>query len=246
MRSNLNYLKNVRYLTLCYTPYRVMTVLPIQKLNEFFSKFKTYHYKKGDVILRGGDDPQGVYLISKGYVRAYSVSKEGEELTLIVFKPEDFFPMPWVFNDKQNLHYFEAITALDLWRCPKEEFIAFLKSNPEILFELTSHIVLRFSGILQRMEYLAFGNAFQKVASILMICAERFGEKGENGIFIPIPLAHKDLAMFVGMTRETVSIEVKKLERKGIISYKNRFIVVKDMEKLRSESLAEGDTDTTE
>lgn len=216
-----------------------MSVSITERLNEFFSKFKKHYYKKGEIILRGGDLPQGVYFIHKGYVKDYSISKDGEELMLILFKPEDFFPMQWVFNNKPNSHYFEAMTAVELWRCPKEDFIAFIEANPEIFFELTSHIMLRLGGIMQRMEYLAFGNAYQKVASIIMICAERFGDKKDNGWIIHVPLTHRDIAMFIGMTRETVSIEIKKLERKGVIEYHGRLIFVKDTKKLQVESLLE-------
>jgi CRP-like cAMP-binding protein len=220
-----------------------MSVVVIQRLNDFFSKYKKYHYKKGEVIFRGGDTPQGVFFIEKGYVRDYSISREGEELTLIIFKPEDFFPMQWVFNNKIALHYFEAMTAVELWRCPREDFIAFIEANPKVFSVLISHIMLRFNGLLQRMEYLTFGNAYQKVASILMICAERFGEKDDGEILIPIPLTHKDLAMLVGMTRETVSIEMKKLEREKIIGSRKHLIVVRDMDKLRRESLIEDPAD---
>lgn len=216
-----------------------MSVVATQKLNSFFSGSKIYRYKKGEIILRGGDAPQGIYFISKGYIRDYSISKDGEELILIIFKPQDFFPMNWVFNNNYNSHYFSAMTPVELWRCPKEKFVAFLKANPDVFFELASHISLRLGGLLQRMEYLAFGNAHEKVASILAICAERFGEKSAKGIRIPIPLTHKDLAMLVGMTRETVSIEMKKLERKGLIEDNKRSIVVTNMEKLRLESLDE-------
>ncbi|MBF8250035.1 MAG: CarD family transcriptional regulator [Candidatus Levybacteria bacterium] len=220
-----------------------MSVFATQNLNNFFSKYKKYRYKKGEIILRGGDAPQGVYFIHKGYVRDYSISKDGEELTLIIFKPEDFFPMNWVFNDNPNLHYFEAMTAVELWRCPKKDFTVFLKANPDVFFELSSHVTLRLGGLLQRMEYLAFGNAYEKVASILMICAERFGEKSDRGIRIPIPLTHKDLAMLVGMTRETVSIEIKKLERKGIVEDDKRSIIITSMRRLKSESLDGGATE---
>lgn len=209
----------------------------IDKLNNFFSKLKKYHYKKGEIILRAGDSPQGVYFIDKGYVRDYSISKEGEELMLILFKPEDFFPMQWVFNNKPNFHYFEAMTAVELWRCPREDFIAFIEANPEIFFELTSHIVLRLGGIMQRMEYLAFGNAYQKVASIIMICAERFGEKEGRDIVIRVPLTHKDIASFLGIARETASVEIKKLERKNLITYRGRYLVVKDASGLKKESI---------
>jgi CRP-like cAMP-binding protein len=223
-----------------------VSVFVTQKLNNFFSKFKKYRYKKGEVILHGGDVPQGVYFIDKGYVRDYSVSKDGEGLTLFIFKSEDFFPMQWVFNDRTVPHYFESMTAVELWRCPRENFITFIKTNPEIFLELVSRIMLRLGGLLQRMEYLAFGNAHQKVASILMICAERFGKKSGKSTIIQVPLTHKDLAMVVGMTRETVSIEMGKLEREKIISYKKHLISIKDMHKLLQESLAEDAADIIE
>lgn len=214
-----------------------MSISVTDKLNGFFSKLKKHHYKKGEIILRGGDSPQGVYFIDKGYVKDYSISKEGEELTLIIFKSEDFFPMQWVFNNKPNTHYFEAMSAVELWRCPKEEFINFIEANPEIFFELTSHILTRMGGIMQRMEYLAFGNAYEKVASILMICAERFGKKEGEEIIIQVSLTHRDIANLLGLTRETASIEIKKLERKNLIAYRGRHLVVKDVSGLKKESI---------
>lgn len=210
-----------------------------EKLKNFFSKFKRYHYKKGEMILRGGDSPQGIYLIDKGYVRNYSIASGGEELTLIIFRPKDFFPMRWVFGDSTNGYHYQAMTGIDIWRSSKEEFASFLKSSPDVLFELTHRIVTRAKGLMERMEYLAFGNAYEKVASILLICTDRFGEKKDRDILIPIPLTHNDIAMLVGMTRETVSIELRKLERKGIIEYNKRLITVKDIVKLSIESLAE-------
>lgn len=207
------------------------------KLNNFLSGFKLFHYKKGEIILRAGDTPQGILYIKKGYVKDYSISKEGEELTLIIFKPEDFFPMQWAINNIPNTHYFEAMSAAEIWRIPKDEFILFIKENPSVFFELTSHIILRLGGVLQRMEYLAFGNAYQKVASILMICADRFGEKERKGTVIQVILTHKDIANLLGITRETVSVEVKKLERKKIIGYRGRLIVIKDIKGLNKESL---------
>ena len=207
------------------------------KLQKFFSKGKLLRYKRRETILRSGDSPQGVYFVNKGYIRLYSISESGEELTLIIFKPYDFFPMMWAINDTANENYLEAITDTQLYRSPRADFLHFLAFNSDVLLELTSHILIRMGGILKRMEHLAFGSASQKVASILMICAERFGEKKNNGAIINIPLTHKDVAMLVGMTRETVSIEIKKLERRGIIEYAGHSIFIKDIGKLQKESL---------
>ena len=208
-----------------------------QKLENFFAQFKTLHYGKGEMILRGGDSPQGVYFIKKGYVKDYAISKEGEELTFIIFKPGDFFPMQWAMLDKENAHYFEAMGQVEAWRASRDEFVNFIKSNPDVFFELTNQIVIRLGGILERMEYLAFGNAHERVASILAICAERFGEKQGRGITIKVRLTHKDIANLLGITRETASIELKKLERKSIIAYQRRLLIVKNKKRLEQESL---------
>lgn len=215
------------------------TVSPIHKLETFFGQFRYLHYKKGAAILHAGDEPPGVFYLAHGYVRLYSISKDGEELTLIVFKPEDFFPMMWAVNDTPNDYYLEAMTTCELYRAPREEFVDFMKQNPDVEFDLMSKILVRLGGLLSRMEYLAFGNAYQKVASIILICAERFGKQVRGRVEIRVPLTHKDVANFIGMTRETASIEIKKLERKNLITFRGRHIIVKNASALRRESLLE-------
>ena len=207
------------------------------KLKVFFSQRKRLRYKKHEIILRANEDPSGVFYLDKGYVRLYTVSVSGQELTLIVFKPQDLFPLMWTFNDRQNNYYLEAVTSVDLLRVERTEFLDFVEKNPDVSHEILKKMLTRLGGLLVRMEYLTFGNAYQKIASILLIFAERFGEKNGKIITIDVPLTHKDVASFVGITRETTSVEIKKLKDKKIIDYKGPFIKVLSMERLKRESL---------
>ena len=175
-------------------------------------------------------------MIKRGYVRLYSISKDGEEFTLIIFKKSDFFPFMWVINNTPNEYYLAALGDITFWRAPKEAVLTFIKENPDVLFELTSRLLVRFGGVLRRMEYLAFGNAHAKVASILLICAERFGKVVKKGVVIDVPLTHSDVAALCALSRETVSIEMKKLERDGLISYRGRRIIVNKLSLLRRDS----------
>ena len=154
-------------------------------------------------------------------------------------KTGDFFPVMWAVNNARTNYYLETMTNVDLWRVPQDKFLVFIKSNPEVFFELTSKILVRFGGLLKRMEYLVFGNAYAKVASIITICAERFGRREKGKVIIEVPLTHSDLASMVGVTRETASIEIKKIEKKGLIGHQGRLIVVKNLKGLRKESLLE-------
>lgn len=212
------------------------------KLSRFLSHFPVFHYKKGEILLRAEDEPSGAFFIKKGFVRDYSISSEGQELTLIIFKPNDFFPMRWVMNDAINDHYFEAMTDVEVWRVPKQQFLDFIGDNSDMLNELTKAILVRLGGLMLRMEHMVFGNASQKVASILAICADRFGKKEGKRIIIQVPMAHRDIANLLGLTRETTSIEIKKLERKNIIAYQGKNIVVRNVTGLKRESFIDSNS----
>ncbi len=145
--------------------------------------------------------------------------------------------MSWAMNNIPSGYFVESMTPAVLWRVPRDQFLAFVHDKPDILLEVLRRMMERFLGLMRRMEYLVFGNAHSKVASILLICAERFGRGRRKEIIIDVPLTHTDIATLVGMTRETVSIEMKKLEKKGLISYLGRQLLIKNLKGLRKESL---------
>lgn len=208
-------------------------------LLSFFSRFKKKTYKKGATILRAQENPPGVFYLKKGYARLYSISKNAQELTFIIYKPDDLFPTIWSIEDQPLLYYTDALTAVEVYMAPREEFLKFIKSDNKTLFDITRRILIRFGGLLSRMEYSIFGNASDKVAAIILICAERFGKVIKQGLLIQVPLTHQDIANLLGIARETVSIEMKKLQRKNLIGYRRRCLVVKNTQKLKEESVLE-------
>lgn len=213
---------------------------PLHHLDLFFAKAKPLQYKKGEVIFRAGDQPPGIYYLASGYVRVYSFSRSGEELTLIIFRRGDIFPVSWALNAAVSAYFVEAMTKASLWRVSREEFLDYVRGQPEILFELTHRVMERFLGLMERMEHLVFGNAHSKVASILLICAERFGRRVGKETIIDVPLTHNDIATLVGLTRETVSIEMKKLEKRGCVGSRRRHLVVKNRRSLAREAQIDG------
>ena len=87
------------------------------------------------------------------------------------------------------------------------------------------------------MEQLLLGDAKEKVGTTLFLLAKRFGEKnGGQKIIIMLPMTHQGIAGLSGLSRETTSLEMKKLEREGIISKHNRHIVINKMRKLKPNS----------
>lgn len=206
----------------------------LQKLNVFFLNCKLLHYKKKALILNANDTASSIFYIKNGYVRVYRITDQGEELTLTILKPRDFFPLTYGIHTKNNPYFIEAITPLELWKAPVEQFIHFLKTNPDLYYALTNRILVRFDGFLTRMEYLVFSTAYIKVAATLLICGKSLGEEDDKDIIIKVPLTHKDIATLVGLTRETTSVEMKKLENKGLIGRIGRLLVLKNWKQFES------------
>lgn len=187
--------------------------------------------------MSGEDNNSKVFFIKEGYLRVYRISEQGEELTLSILKPNDFYPITWGVDSALENCYLEAVTSLEVWIVSKEEFFRFIKSDPAVFAEFTGYISMRLSSMLTRMEYLVFGTAYGKVASTILLCAKRFGEKQGSLLVVGVPLTHKDIATLVGITRETTCLEMKKLEKKGLIAHFGRFLVIKDLDRLEKESL---------
>jgi DNA-binding transcriptional regulator LsrR (DeoR family) len=49
----------------------------------------------------------------------------------------------------------------------------------------------------------------------------------QNVVKVSLPLTQQDLANFMGLTRETTGIELKRLEKSGVISYNRQNYIVR-------------------
>lgn len=202
-------------------------------LDAFFLRFTTVTYKSGEVITRAGDPPAGVLYLTHGHVSKSVCSPEGDILVLHVFKPGAFFPMTWVMHGMPNRFTYEALSDVQGFRAPRDEVLAFLKNHPEVLFDLTERLLSGISGLLQRTEQLVMDSAYNKTIRLLAYYATNFGQK--QGDAIVFRLTHREIASWIGTTRETASLQIEMLKKRGIVSYDKRDLVVRDMSKLHAE-----------
>jgi len=201
----------------------------------FYKQFQIRNYKKGEMLIRADDDPQGIFCLTKGYIRQYTISKTGFELTLHILRPISYFPMVWAINGTPNVYYFEALTPVEVGRAPRDEVVNFIKDKPTIIFELLSELIERYAETLTRMEHLVFSDAYRRVISVLLYIAKHFGEESDKGIIIHHRFTQQDIATLVGVARETAGIEIVKLEKKGLIKYVDHAMLFESVKKLDRE-----------
>jgi CRP/FNR family transcriptional regulator len=209
-----------------------MNQSPSEKLEKFFATSKPSPYKKGDVVLRIGDSRSGAFYIKKGYIKDSSISVDGREFILFIFQPKDIFSYSWIYNAVPNEHSFKAMADCVVLEKSREGLLVFLEQNPDVQFMISQNIVKRMRGLMQRIENMAFASAFQKVGKIISILAERFGKETEKGVTIPLPLTQQDISELIGLSRETTSIEIKKLMDMGILTRASGNYSITNLKKL--------------
>lgn len=202
------------------------------KIQKFFQSFSKHKYLKGQIIISGDENPEGIFYLSKGYVRMYSVFENGDELTFNIFKPDTFFPMVWVFTQTKNIYFFQAMTNIEVYKAPQAEVLKFIQKNQGVFLKTVKRIMIGFESLLANTQYVLFGNSHKRVASIISISSKRFGEKQGRAILIKIKLTHKDIANLAGLTRETTTLAILKLKKENYISYIKGKILIVSPEKL--------------
>jgi CRP/FNR family transcriptional regulator, cyclic AMP receptor protein len=211
-----------------------MTTDVNQKIREFFARYPERTFAKGELIIHAGEEPSGVFFIEQGRVSQYDISPNGTEVVVNVFKPRAFFPMSWAINKTPNQYFFEASDRVVARQAPAEEVVAFLRSEPDVVFNLLSRVFRGADGLLRRVAHLMAGDAKSRLLFEILNAAYRFGTPHPDGGVL-VPLKEGDLARHSGLARETVSRVMQKLKAAGLAEVTKDGLYIPDVHSLEQE-----------
>lgn len=198
-----------------------------------FQQGSRLQYKKGELIIREGEVPGGVFFIESGLVKAYDITRYGEENLLIIRKQNEIFPIIWAVTRNEWHVMYEALSPTVVYRLSRDAYIEAINARSELLAPLLD-IVLRMYRIQsKRILNLEYRTARERLVSFLLLMAERFGKDNGEMITIEAPLRQQDVASSINTSRETASRELSYLEKKGLIGSEKMLISLKDIDSLR-------------
>lgn len=191
----------------------------MDKLKTFFTSYPAKKYKKSETIL-DDENPENIFYIKSGYIKAYTISENGEEKLILIYKQGEIFPLKWAISDIDNNFFYSAASDCVLHIIPKADLKDFLRSDSQAVLHLFEQCLNINKELEDRIQNLELTKAHMRITYLLKYLANRFGMVDKHGkIILDLRLAHHDIASLVALTRETVSIEMKKLENSGVISH---------------------------
>jgi len=206
----------------------------LRTLVNFFHGGTKLTYSKGEFIIRPGESPPGVFYLETGLVKAYDITKYGEENLLIIRKTGEFLGLTWAVTGEDRHIIYAALAPTTAYLIRRNAFNEFVREHPSVSLPVIDMITDMYRLHSERIMTLEYRTVRERLISFLLTTAARFGERTPLGTRISVPLKHQDIASSISATRETTSRALAELERKGQIKAQQSHITLTDEITLRN------------
>lgn len=201
----------------------------MQKLDDFIQKYPLRKFDKDQILLVQDERPRDILFVKSGFIKGYDINVDGIEQHIWLGAKSDIVPYEWLFNAVDStLLFYSAFTPLEVYVVNKAELLEFFEKNPDVLLHVAHDLAAKLSELTEKLTATEKPKASEKIVYMLNMLANRFGEENAAGdkAEIKVPLTQQDIANLLGLTRETVATELKKLKDKGYVYYDKWSFVV--------------------
>ena len=211
-----------------------MKIIFSDKIKEFFTKYPEHLFNDGQIIIYSGDQPKYIFYLVSGQVRQYSITDQGKEIVINVFKAPSFFPINLLDAQVINPYFYEAISLSTIKIVPFEDVLKFFKdkANYAATFDLIRQLTLNINDLQQRLTYIMGESAKNRAFFELLQECNQSGKKQKNGDYI-VSIHEDELAKRTGLSRETVNRELAVLKKLKIIAVTHSALIIKNIKKLK-------------
>jgi CRP/FNR family transcriptional regulator len=160
-----------------------------------------------------------------GLVKLVSVSDKGAETVLHILKPDRIFG-ELLFSEEKRAFHAVASTDVLVTIIPRKSLEEILTAFPTV----ARNFIRMLSRRLVKVErgFAGFGHtrSYHRLGKVFLDLGKEHGVGTPKGTVIPLHLTHKDLAELIGTTRETVTTQINKFKRLGLLKREGRFFIV--------------------
>jgi len=190
---------------------------------------RTRRFRTGATLFHEGDDSDWIGLVVKGRVKISCFGSDGRERLVAVVGPGELLGELSAIDGDTRSATATALEPLDAAVLTAEEFVQFLRRDPEATLGLLRSVIGRLRDSDRRRVELGALDTVGRIARLLVELAERYGEESNGSIRIHLPLSQEELAGWAGASREAVVKALRKLRARGWIETGRREIRVIDL-----------------
>jgi CRP/FNR family transcriptional regulator, cyclic AMP receptor protein len=198
----------------------------IKAIEKLFDGSRSKFYSKNQLIHYQGDPLNQIYLVKKGYVKAYTILDSGDTRTILILAKGDVFPLAFSttmnWEEYKIRYFYQSLTDTELQVMPSQSLRDYIESDLKYMNIYLSYLAASNEAIMNQLEVMKNKKAIDKVAMLLPYLISKCGRRVRPGTYeLQLKLSHQEIADLSGVTRETTTTLIKQLEKDKIIDQKH-------------------------
>lgn len=207
--------------------------MPINIPEAYFANFRSegrvQRFSAKETVFKQGDLAMYLYLVTSGRVRAYTLSSDGQEITLEVLEAGRIFGDSSFLSGAYRAVTIQAVTDAEIVICQTEKLLGLCQRSEELMVLLFQHMAETCNYLTHQVARLVHYDSRQKVADFLLCESASRGQTHSGAV---LPYSHEEIAQSVSLNRVTVSRILAEFKAKGMIDSRYRGVVIVDREAL--------------
>ncbi|HKH09533.1 MAG TPA: Crp/Fnr family transcriptional regulator [Rubrobacter sp.] len=185
-------------------------------------------YRPGDAVYREGEYGDALYVLVSGVMKLYRPYSGSKEATLRLLTSWDIFGHLAFAGEARQRAYAEAVTECVVTKVPKIFVERAVRQEPRVAFKIMTLLELRLVQYEELVKCLLPRETEVRLANLLPLLAQKFGERSDGVVTIDLRLTHQDLAAMVASTRESVTKVLNEMRGRDLIDVEAGRITLKD------------------
>lgn len=188
---------------------------------------------KGQDLFSVGDRADCFFVILKGWIKLYRISRDGSETIIHVFGPGESFAEAAVFNDGRTYPVnAQSIEDSILIEIPRSFFVRKIEENSQFALHMLGAIASRQHFLVQQIEQVTSRTAPQRIGVFLLRFCRRTERAADGSWIVELPYDKSLISTRLNIKPETFSRALAKLEPYGVAVGDRRRICITDIDRL--------------
>jgi CRP/FNR family transcriptional regulator, cyclic AMP receptor protein len=189
--------------------------------------------RAGEVLVREGDDPDGLYILASGAVKVSKLGEDGNERTIAVLGPGEVLGEMTIFGDQPRSADVVALAPSTLYVIPLDRMRELLLQIPTLAMRVIEILSERLREAGRLAQEVAFYDARRR--TVAAICRLMDGQGSKDGESVLVEATPTEVAKAAALARETANVVMSELMAEGKLKTgRGRFWVLRP-EDLRAE-----------
>jgi CRP/FNR family transcriptional regulator, cyclic AMP receptor protein len=187
----------------------------------------------GQFLFQQGSPHRSSFLVETGLVRTYYAADSGREITLAYWSAGDLVGGPNFLGGDPHIWNGVVLKPGRVLAIRDADLQRLSDKDAAILRWLADILAFKLNWLSVLFQIHATESVRERLAKLLVILCEIYGDVGDTGIVIRHTISQSELATLVGASRQWTNRTLAALREEGLVDMPTRQLRILDIDRLR-------------